>query len=386
MNRSGAHRPLLLALLGALAACALLAPGASALTLSLGSQQTLVSADTRLGTGLDAWPDGPFGVQKSSTGYVYTAPNHGDVQRTTGTLTNPIADGSGTQIRVQGARGTVPDLGYAAGGPVYTDPKSSTRLMFLHLERYPTGSAADGFYGAIGLARSTDRGKTWRYLGEIFSQNWSYEQFKSDPGRCTTDAGRTEYGVVNTGFGQFVVRNEGGTDYFYLYAPDTQAPAPGSTDLCQVNFAVARAPVAAVLAAAAAGNPGTWSKRYAGGWTESSLGGRSDDIRPRQGRFSFDVAYDSYLGSYLLVMPVPIGGGQFSLQLQQSSDGLNWSAPQTLFTMSGEIYAPSIIGTGKDPNVAGKSFYVWFGQSPDGWLTSSRRIDGRLLSRLVTLG
>jgi hypothetical protein len=385
MNRRSLHRTLASALLAALAACAFLASSASALTFSLGSEQTLVSADTRLSTGLDAWPDGPFGVQRSSTGYVFTAPNHGDVQRTTGTLTNPIAGGSGTQIRIQGARGTLPDVGYTGGGPVYSDPRSSTRLMFVHMERYPTGVASDGFYGSIGLARSTDRGKTWRFLGEIFNQNWSYSQFKANPGRCTTDAGQSRYGVVNTGFGQFVIRSEGGTDYFYVYAPDTQAPI-GSTDACKVNFAVARAPVASVLAAAANGSPGTWSKRYAGGWTEPSLGGRSDDIRPRQGRFSFDVAYDSYLGSYLLVMPVPIGGGQFSLQLQQSSDGINWSDPQTLFTMSGEIYGPSIIGTGKDPKVAGKSFYVWYGQSPEGWLTSSRRIDGRLLSRLVTLG
>jgi hypothetical protein len=258
--------------------------------------------------------------------------------------------------------------------------------MFVHIERYASGNSADGTYASVGLAKSTDAGKTWRFLGEIFGQNLSYADYVANPGRCGTDTDTKRFGVVNTGFGQYVIRNEGGTDYFYIYGPDTQTPALGSTGPCTTNFAVARAPVASVIAAAKNNAVTPWRKYYAGGWTEPALGGRSTDLRPGQRRISFDVAYDSYLRQYILVAPNPLPNGEFELDLQTSADGVNWSVPHAAFTETGEIYAPTIAGLGKNPDQPGQSFNVIYGNSPEASSTSSRRLDGFVASRQVTLG
>jgi hypothetical protein len=190
--------------------------------------------------------------------------------------------------------------------------------------------------------------------------------------------------VVNTGYGQYVQQTVNGVPYIYIYASDTQAPAAGTTSACRVSFAAARAPLGEVLSAASAGKVSAWRKYYAGAWGEPALGGRSTDLRPRQLKLSFDVSYNAYSGKYLLAATTPRPDGQFALEVSESTDGVSWSAPQTVFVTPGEIYSPTIVGTGSDPRTSGQSFYVYYGHS-ENWATASRRIDGTLQRRLLTL-
>jgi hypothetical protein len=360
---------------------ALVSPAPPAPQLVLGPQRTIVPAQERLAKDLTFWPDGPLGVERSGSGYVFEGPNHGDVTRTAGTLDNPLGQVTPT-IKVAGAAAALPDAGYAAGGPIYRDPSSGTRLMFVHVERYPTGDPRDGSYASIGLARSTDDGRSWRFLGAIFTQNLTYEQYRADPGRCGSDVENRHYAVVNTSFGQYVIRSEGGTDYFYIYGADAQQP-PSDAGACPVSFAVARAPVSEVLDAARRGEVSDWHKYFDGSWDEPGLGGRSSDVWPGTRLLSFDVSYNEYLHRYILVMPDLISGNRFALQISESADGVSWSTPTNAFETRGEIYAPTIVGLGPDPRRTDQAFYVLYTNSPKQWAIQSRWVDARLRSRLV---
>jgi hypothetical protein len=371
-----------MALLAVLAGLTVLGQGLSVPQYAVSPERTVVPANERHGAGLSFWPDGPLGVERSGSGLLFEGPNHGNIARTTGPLTDPAASATPT-IRVRGVTEALPDTGYAAGGPIYQDPSSGMRLMFIHIERYPTGNPRGGSYASIGLARSTDGGKSWSFLGQIFTQNLTYDQFKSDPGRCGTDTESRQYGVVNTSFGQYVIRTEGGVPYFYIYGSDTQAPPAGSDVPCPVSFAVARAPVSQVVSAAARGTVSGWSKYFDGSWDEPGLGGRSTDVWPGTRLLSFDVAYDSYLHEYVLVMPGVIDRNRFSLDLSVSRDGVSWSIPRPLFEQRGEIYAPTIVGFGPDPSVAGRSAYIYYTSSPRYLSLGTRWIDGRLQARVL---
>jgi hypothetical protein len=365
-----------------LAGLALASPAAQPPQLVLGPQRTLVPAAERHAADLTFWPDGPLGVEREGSRYVFEGPSHGDIARTAGTLDDPVSGGVTPAIEVKGAAQALPDVGYAAGGPIYRDPSSGMRLMFVHLERYPTGDPRGGSYASIGLASSTDDGHSWRFLGPIFTQNLTYEQFKADPGRCGSDQENRQYGVVNTSFGQYVIRNEGGTDYFYIYGADAQQP-PADGGACPVSFAVARAPVSEVVDAARQGGVSDWRKYFDGSWDEAGLGGRSSDVWPRTRLLSFDVSWNTYLHRYVLVMPDLVSGNRFELQISESADGVHWSTPATAFETRGEIYAPTIVGLGNDTRTSGQAFYVLYTNSPRQWSIQSRWIDGRLRSRVV---
>jgi hypothetical protein len=362
-----------------LSGLALLAPAQSTLEPRVGAERTIIPAKERLTAGLYTWPDGPIGIVPSGSERVFYAPNRGDIARTTGTLDDPIRQVS-TGTAVKGAS-ALEDVGYAAGGPIYRG--GGAMLMFVHLERYPSDRPQDGTYASIGLARSSDEGQTWELLGEIFSQNLTYDRYRDEPGRCGTDAGGKQFGVANTSFGQYVVRREEGSDYFYIYGADTQAPPAEESVPCEVNLAVARAPVDEVVSAALEGEVSQWRKYHEGGWEEPGLGGRSTNIWPGPRRLSFDVSYNRHLDRYILAMVRPISQSRFVLDLAASADGITWSPPQPAFASEGEIYAPTIVGLEADPRVSGQSFRVYYVNSLRGLELGSRWVDAALRSRLI---
>jgi hypothetical protein len=311
-----------------------------------GLESTLVTAGQRKTLDLRYWPDGPMGVEKTRSGYLFHSPNGPNVARTKGRLDDPLRFGVTPNIEVEGAR-ALTDVGYASGGPIYRDRSSGMRLMFVHAERFPNPLYPQRFYATVGLARSYDRGRSWRFLGEVFSPRLTYAAFKAGS-PCGPRAGSS--------FGQFVVRRVAGVRYFYIYGPDQQAGTE-----CPTNFAVARAPVSQVLAAAANGTVTRWSKYYNGTWVEPGLGGRSSDLWQGQLR-SFAIAHNRALDRDLIVMARQVDDRRFSMVISESADGLSWSQPTTLFTVSGEIYAPTIVGRG-NPRVTGRRFFVYYTNS-----------------------
>jgi hypothetical protein len=363
MARRRVIPPLVLAL-----ALACLAPAAAASTYTVGSEQTLVTAQQRTAAQLKWWPDGPMGVQKTLTGYVFNSPNGPDAARSTGTLDNPIATGVTPRIQVAGAR-DLQDLGYASGGPLYEVRTNGSELLFLHLERYPTGDPKV-WYGSVGLARSTDDGRSWRFLGEILTSELSYSQYRAAP-PCGDVSPAT--------FGQYVIRDVGGVNYFYAYDADV-APGPG----CQIRMAVARAPVSEVVAASKRNTVSPWFKYYDGGWTQPGLGGASTDIWTGPQR-TFAVSYNAAIDRYLMVMSSLETDGRYSLEVSESVDGIAWSTPTTLFADTRELYAPTIVGTGRSPATSGASFYVYYTSSALSPLGGFRWDDGSLRRRLISV-
>jgi hypothetical protein len=342
----------------------LASPAAAALT-TTGKEEVVMTANERLSAGLNTWPDGPMGVERDGTGYAFYGANSGNVARTHGPLDDPAASDVSPRIKVEGAK-LLTDVRYASGGSIY-EAGSGMKLMFIHLERRPPGTS-HSWYGSVALATSTDDGHTWTFLGEIFRPNLSYRSYKLHQ-PCGA--------VVETSFGQYVLRSVGGTKYFYIYSPDTQGD-------CNANFAVARAPVTAVVRAAQNNRVSRWSKYYGGAWREPALGGRSSNVAPNGGRRSFSIAYDSYLNRYVLAMTRVVSPGVHGITLSQSANGVTWSSPQVVFATAGEVYAPTIVGTGWDPAVATQHFYVYYSYSGDAGFGGYRWGDASLRRRLLT--
>jgi hypothetical protein len=344
---------------------ALPAPSPAATLTTAGKEEVVVTTAERGAAGLNTWPDGPMGLDRTRAGYTFYGANSGNIARAAGDLADPVASDVSPNIKIQGTK-QLPDVRYASGGPIY-DAGAGMMLMFIHLERRPPGSS-HSWYGSIGLAKSTDNGHTWTFLGEIFKPNLSYAAFKA-----THPCGA----VTETSFGQYVHHAVDGTDYFYIYSPDTQAN-------CNSNFAVARAPVGAVVRAARAGTVSRWSKYAAGSWSEPSLGGRSTDVGSNLPRRSFDVAYSPDLNRYVLAITAYASPGVYALETSQSADGVNWSSPQIVFTAAAEIYAPTIVGTGPDPATATQQFYVYYSNSPNAAFGGYRWSDASLCRRLLS--
>jgi hypothetical protein len=365
-----------------LSSLALLAPS-QGLAVSAGPQQTLVPAGHRLAAGLYTWPDGPVGVVREGGELELFGPNRGDVARTVGPRANPIREVK-PSIPIAEAE-ALEDVGYAAGGPIYSGLSGGALLMFVHLERYPTGDPQGGSYASIGLARSSDDGASWELLGEIFQQNLTYDRYREEPGRCGTDLENRRYGVSNTSFGQYVIRRDDGVPYFYIYGSDTQAPPDDGDTPCEVNLAVARARVSEVTEAAEEGEVSSWQKYDEGSWEEPALGGTSANVWPGLRRLSFDVSYNEELDRYLLAMVRPLAANRSGLEIATSADGVTWSAPALAFEAEGEIYAPTIVGTDADPRTSGHSFDVYYVHSPRGLQLGSRWADAALAARTLTL-
>jgi hypothetical protein len=300
--------------------------------------QTTIYPDLQMGLlGIGHWPDGEMGVERSGATYTfYAAKGGGDVVRTTGTLNAPAA----TQIQHIAISNVPAEFPYAAGGRIHTDSATGTKILVTHLERPRPGG---GFDSSIGLARSTDGGASWSFLGEIIRSSTA-------PGACTVG--------VDAGSGMTALREEAGVEYLYIWVKDRVSCG-------QINsLAAARSPLSDVFAAAANGTVSTWTKYYNSSWTEPGIGGLSTDLWPQPGdpfKTFGSVSWNTYLEKYILVVtrfhPQPL---VWRLEMLESSDGLTWSAPQTVAQDGLELFYPSIVGLDQDPSVTGQAFHLYY--------------------------
>lgn len=319
--------------------------------LGIGAKETVYSASKRKSKAA-SWPDGNFGVLSNGDGtYDFYAANSSKIKVSSGPLTDPAAKKVGT-----GKIWNIPKstYTYVAGGPVYEDPASGARLMVYHAEKH-FGSR---YSVDLGLAISTDpKGLDFFDLGPIVTPN--------------IPVGANPYSS-DLGGGTFAIKDGMFNVYFRDYLAN---PADGFS----AELAVARAPLADVISNSIAGRTTSFTKYYNGGWTEPGLGGRSSPLEiGNPPNWWASVSYNDYLDQMVLVSSQwQAGGTGADLYLATSADGVNWSARQPLVLDSGEQMYPSIIGTGPDPQVTGKSFYVYY---TDG----SRWGGAQLARRLVT--
>jgi uncharacterized repeat protein (TIGR03803 family) len=324
------------------------------------------------------WPDGQLSALKTDGGYMFFSidaglhnrqrwhghmvgnNNSGSVVRTIGTLDNPL--GSAPPVDVVIDPNPDPKVNphncdptkyphhfcytYIGGAPVYQVPQGQVGagnwLLVYHAEY------DDPAYFLLGLAVSYDKGLHWTDIGEIirFNKPFSY-QGQSAPGAI--------------GDPPLVVSPDG--KYFYVYFLDWLKSGASTT------ASIARASIPEVLQDAFAGNvhfAAPFKKYYQGAWDQPGIGGASTDLIP-EGHYGGgnNVAYNSYLHRYLM-----LNSDSQNYSYAESIDGLLWT--NTIFLgMLG--YVPDIagysgpIGTGADPAILEKEFYVYYTQFRGPW-------------------
>jgi hypothetical protein len=357
-----------------------------------GSPATIATHSDWIGYGFNFGPDGQFGAIPNGNGnYTY----YGSFGANASCAGSPSAKGAftftGTLDKVTGSNGCkhlfgpgdgpsgwLFDRDYAGGGVVapFTVGGTSGWLMPFHGEYWWTTTAtADGkcggvscFYSALGLAISTDNGKTFKVVGQIEQPSQPVSVFMG--------------GTMNmaSAFGSLVVADADGhhldnpppdasSAYFYLFYEDLLPSAPG---VCARTFCmgVARAPYLDLVDAALSGDPhrvATVFHKYDGAspdpWTQSATSDTPDQsgtagayapLWTDEGALQPEVIYDGAFNVYLAVYEFG-GGFGARVELRTSSDLVHWSKPISVpYTEQGRVlYQPTLIGENGDPTIAG---------------------------------
>jgi len=286
-----------------------------------------------------------------------------------------------------GPAGWVFDANYAGGGQVVRFAANGENgwLIPFHAEVWWQNPATSDhkcsnvncFYGSLGLAVSTDDGKTFKVAGQILQP--------SQPMSVFTNGGRN----MNIGYGSLVVADSNGKHldnppadpsgaYFYLFYADLLSGLSGvcATAVC---MGVARAPYADLVAAALSGDPHKVAKVFhkydaasPNPWTQPSTSDTPDqsgtagtyaplwtDEPALQPEVIYDGSFDVYLAVYL-------SGAGF--KVRTSSDLIHWSGPiGAPYQETGRtLHYPTLIGETGDPTIAGPAPRVYFSSFPTG--------------------
>lgn len=309
-----------------------------------------------------AWPDGPFGVLASGTRYAFFATDGGrhrnakagSVTRTLGTLANPLGNrDTVVDAGIQNDLGLDPlyrTYGYIGGGPVYMIPRglrgAGSLLTVFHAER---NTMANGFYSSLGLARSTDGGRSWHDLGEIVEANRPYR-----PAGPSFEIGMSQIVIDPTGA------------YVYVYFPDWLR-ASGTMPSRLTVMSVARVRIRDLVNAAFAPSPRAlppFRKFYQGRWDQPGIGGVSSDLQSGSIGGSPSVTFDAFLKRYVV-----IADDTQNVSYAESPDGVRWTPRRIIFSDPNALYARAI-GTGGDPNQLDRRFFVYYTKRPN-WNAAS---------------
>ena len=225
-----------------------------------------------------------------------------------------------------------------------------TLVGFVHREDlYPANGRTDGgnnFF--IGLAKSTDGGLHWIYLGDVITTR-------------------------GNGAGNAAFANLGGVPYLivngdvYLYFNEHE----GQTASDHRFLAVARAKLQDIMAAVQAGQVPPFQKYSQGAWTEDGMTGLGSEVISgslcRNDWFSAydfhsDATYCKPLGRYLITVQTH---GANLLKLYSSADGVDWRfeanldfAPGCMLPYSSFIsFDPT---DSADSHDVGGDFYIYF--------------------------
>jgi hypothetical protein len=293
-----------------------------------------------------------------------------------------------------GPSGWVFDQDYAGGGQVVRFALGDRRgwLMSFHAElqwrnqatpdrRCDVGSGSGQkvpcFYSSLGLAVSTDDGRTFKVAGQILQP--------SQPMSVFVGSGR----IMAVGYGSLIVADASGKHldnppadpnaaYFYLLYSDL---LPGSPGAC-ANFicaGLARAHYADVVVAALSGDPHKVARlfhKYDGAapdpWTQpatsdtpdqSGAAGKYAPLWTDEPGGSISVIYDASFDVYLAVHQTAV-----SISLRASNDLIHWTRPiGTPIQEPGRaLWYPTLIGETGDPTAAGTTPRLYFTSFPIG--------------------
>jgi len=250
------------------------------------------------------------------------------------------------------------DRDYLGGGPVMriSDGQQEGILIIYHSEfQYgePREGKANLFFGTLGMAISSDNGKTFQKLGQIIQPHPSRQEWINT--HCET--------VLSVGNGPFILGDKDAqpidpsnadpeTSYIYVFYIDWQSDDCGG----QQCLAVARANLAEVMRAAFHHDqkavPHLFKKYYKGKFAEAAATGRPDNSLPSglythvlKQNFSPSIIYDSMTLQAILATQA----GPNGIELRASNRLTQWSE-KPLYALneatSGEGFAvryPSLV-------------------------------------------
>jgi hypothetical protein len=183
--------------------------------------------------------------------------------------------------------------------------------------------------------------------------------------------------------GQFAV-NDG---YLYVYFKDNNNNNSNFWDMSEL--AVARASIASITTSVNNNTTPVFNKYYNGKWEENGLGGKSSPLEKGNPSTAWiDVSYNTHLDKFVMVVAQYEFNSDYSIKtadlyLITSGDGVNWSSRVSVSKEAGELFYPSIIGTGDDPKITGQEFYLYYTHSMTGaW---NRWNDLEFVRRKITL-
>ena len=203
------------------------------------------------------------------------------------------------------------------------------------------------FHFSIGLAYSTDEGRSWEYCGEII--------------RPADDR-------TNIGGGAYVIAGE----YLYVYFNDTDMPDDAGAFNSEAaerqgrRQCVARARLDEVLEKAAKHEVGQWFKYKDGKWDVPGLSkAAGEDLIPNvygAEDLHSDAAYCTELGKYLLTVQTH---GAHKLVLFSSADGIKWEQEAIVDETEENVMQPysSFVdydGPAADCHEVDGSFYIYY--------------------------
>lgn len=269
--------------------------------------------------GLRGFPDEPLSVLSRRPFIYLMVANDSTVLMSGRTLETATPK---TVVLAPGKQGEFDD-GYAGIGTVFK--QGATLFGFYHAEEHfgeihnPRLRACNPTinYWSIGLAVSTDRGRTFRKRGQILSS--------STP--KGTDKRRIQ------GVGVVSVCPEHTGKYLYAYYADVS----GVNDRDVV--CMARCPVDDV------GKPNSWRKLHKGAFREPGLGGKDDPVLEDTFQFAGQsaphVAYIPSMKKYIMlcdvISPLEVASQtkkrESGIYLAHSDDGVAWSVPQPVFNI-----------------------------------------------------
>ena len=377
-------------------------------TVKPSAESTLLTTSQRGALGFQFGPpDGSIGVLANGASYTFFmpatsssscsgTPSTRGTYRLGGSLTAITAPyGCSAVIKPGGdPNGYTFDHDYAAGGPVLTVTSASGASGILHVYHGEShGGTCSGlgqcFYSSLGMALSKDGGATFSKLGEIL-QPWVPRSLVLNANQNLDVGGGTL--LIADGNGQHIASlaaADPANTFLYVFFSDfdPSAPAPCNQDAC---LAVARAPLATVVADAFAGNtaafPALFKKLYKGAFTEPGTSGDANaaansghytPVIAASGSFP-SVLYDASTQRYLIAYTT----NNNAIAMQHGASLLSWSGPiaSGAITASGKsILYPTLIGEGTDPTTGnGNPWLIYISGTnwPD-WSTTnvvSRRL------------
>jgi hypothetical protein len=365
----------------------------SVFTVHPGAESAVLTTSQRAGLGFQSGPpDGTIGVLSHGGAYTFFmaaesssscggTPSTQGTYRFGGSLTS-ISAAYGCSAEVTPSSDGDPngytfDRDYAGGGPVLAVTSSTGAAGILHIYHgeWQGGTCSElgkCFYASLGMAFSKDGGATFLKLGEIL-QPYVTRSSIIDANTDLDVGGGTL--VIADGEGQHIsniaTADPSNTYLYVFYADVDPAAATGGSCKQDACIAVARAPLAAVIADAFAGNTGAFPtlfrKFYNGAFTEPGTSGDPNAAR-NAGHYTPVIAagggfpsvlYDTRTRQYLIAYTTD----NSAIAMRHASTLLSWSGPVASGAVSEgrkSILYPTLIGEGTDPTTGNGDPWLFY--------------------------